>query len=76
MVFNRLKKLPKSVQGRIIKKVEECAENPFRFVKKLKGIDLYSLRVGDYRVILSLESRNLVIFVIEVGHRREIYRNF
>jgi mRNA interferase RelE/StbE len=71
-----LKKLSKDVSKRVIEKVEEISEDPFRYVKKLKGFPLYSLRVGVYRVILSIEAKNLVIFVVEVGHRRKIYRKY
>ena len=71
-----LKKLSKDVSKRVIEKVEEISEDPFRYVKKLKGFPLYSLRVGVYRVILSIEAKNLVIFVVEVDHRRKIYRKY
>jgi mRNA interferase RelE/StbE len=46
------------------------------FVKKLKGFDLYRLRVGDYRVIMSIEKKKIIIFVLDVGHRSVIYRNY
>jgi len=44
-------------------------------IKKLNGSkeDYYRLRIGNYRVIFKKEDKNLVIFVIRIGHRREIY---
>jgi mRNA interferase RelE/StbE len=42
--------------------------------KKLKGFEFYRIRVGDYRIIYSLENRQLVILIIKVAHRREVYR--
>ena len=69
-----LKKLDKKSIKRIIEKVEGIKENPFLYVKKLKGIPLYSLRVGKYRIILSIEFKKLVIFVIEVEHRKKVYK--
>ena len=43
--------------------------------KKLRGADdFYRIRVGDYRVIYQVEHRSLVILVVSVGHRRNIYR--
>jgi len=69
-----LKKLDKKIVKKIIKKVEEIRSNPFFHIKKLKGFPLYSLRIGKYRVILSIEFKNLVIFVIEVEHRKKVYK--
>jgi mRNA interferase RelE/StbE len=74
--LNQLKKLDKSVSKRILENMERIGEDPFRFVKKLKDIKLYSLRVGDYRVILSIEGKELIILVLEIGHRRKIYRKY
>jgi len=74
--LKQLEKLDKALAKRIIDKVESIADDPFSFVKKLKGFDLYRLRVGNYRVIVSIESSKLIIFVLEVGHRSSIYRNY
>jgi mRNA interferase RelE/StbE len=44
--------------------------------KELKGAgDLYRIRVGDYRVIDTVESKRLVVLVVNVGNRRDIYRS-
>ncbi|MFW5987713.1 MAG: type II toxin-antitoxin system RelE family toxin [Methanohalophilus sp.] len=48
-------------------------------VKKFKGSPkspLYSLRIGEYRVILSIDGDQLIVFVIEIGHRRNIYNKY
>jgi len=74
--LHQLKKVDKAAAERIIAKVEAVSEMPFRFVKRLKGFDLYVLRVGDYRIIMSIEQKKMVIFVFEVGHRRYIYRTY
>jgi len=74
--LKQLDKLDKNLSERIIDKVESIVEDPFSFVKKLKGFDLYRLRVGDYRVIMSIERNKLLIFVLEVGHRSAIYRKY
>jgi mRNA interferase RelE/StbE len=74
--LKQLEKLTKNVARRIIEKVESISKNPFMFVKKLKGFDLYRLRVGDYRVIMSIEKKKIIIFVLDVGHRSVIYRNY
>lgn len=71
-----IEKLDKSISKRIIDKLNMIASDPFSFVKKLKGFDLYRLRVGDYRVIMSIESNKMIIFVLEVGHRSVVYRKY
>jgi mRNA interferase RelE/StbE len=60
---------------RIVETLEDIAENPFGTVKRLTGANLFSLRVGDYRVIVSIENRRIVILVIDVGHQSKIYKN-
>ncbi len=68
-----LGKLDKSVARRIIDKLDEIKENPFTYVKRLIGISLYSLRVGDYRVIMSINNNAMLIFGVKIGHRRGVY---
>ncbi len=65
--------LDKAVSARIISKVESIKENPFYFVGQLSGAPLYSLRVGEYRLILDIKKHKMVIFVVKVGHRRNVY---
>ncbi|MGI0134472.1 MAG: type II toxin-antitoxin system RelE family toxin [Candidatus Micrarchaeaceae archaeon] len=43
------------------------------YVKRLVGIPLYSLRVGDYRVLMDIKNRDMLIFVVRVGHRSGAY---
>ncbi len=68
-----LKMLEKSIASRIITKVESISEDPFTYVKRLQGVPLFSLRVGEYRVILDIENTKMVIFVVKLGHRSRIY---
>jgi mRNA interferase RelE/StbE len=51
-------------------------ENPFPpGAKKLHGDEPYArVRVGDYRVIYQVEAHQLIIIVVKIGHRKEIYR--
>jgi mRNA interferase RelE/StbE len=76
IALKQLKKIGKPFDKQIVRKIEKIAENPFIFVKRLKGLPFYSLRVGDYRVIMSIDDKNFVVFVLEVGHRRKIYKKF
>ena len=72
----QLEKLEKEVQLRITSALERIRINPERHAKKLAGSDAYRLRVGDYRVILDIQKNILVILVIKVGHRKNIYNQF
>ena len=71
-----LRNLPKSMVGRIMAVVEHLAEAPFPSgVVKLAGSDhSYRIRVGDYRVIYTVESILLSIQIVRVRHRRDVYR--
>jgi len=62
--LDQLKKLDKNIAKRVMDKVEEITKNPFNFVKKLKQFNLFRLRVGDYRVIMSIENKKMIIFVL------------
>jgi len=70
----QLRKLDRQLAKRIFRKVLELEEDPFRYVTKLVGSPNYRLRVGDHRVILDIQGNCLVILVLKVGHRREIYK--
>jgi mRNA interferase RelE/StbE len=71
-----LRKLSKEIQIRIIRKVDELARNPFPpGTEKLSAANnLWRIRIGDFRVIYSVERKELVVLVLKIGHRREIYR--
>ena len=71
----KLEKLDRQIQKRIIRKLDEIAADPFAMARKLSGVNLYSIRVGDYRVIVSIERKKLVVLVIDLGHRSKIYDN-
>lgn len=68
-------KLPKPVRARIAEQLASLANNPRpNGSVKLKDQNSYRVRVGDYRIIYTIEDKKLVVLVIEVGHRRDIYR--
>jgi mRNA interferase RelE/StbE len=64
-----------SLYRRLITVIQSLAGEPYQG-KKLKGdlADRYSLRVGNYRIIYRIHKDRLIIFVIDIGHRRDIYR--
>jgi mRNA interferase RelE/StbE len=63
------------VAARILARLEGLRTNPRPTdVKKLRGRDGWRIRVGDYRVIYSINDKDLLILVVRVGHRSDIYR--
>jgi mRNA interferase RelE/StbE len=72
----QLRGLPAHVQRRISARVDALVKGPLPpGSKKLVGqTSGYRIRVGDYRVLYELQKDRLVIFVVKVGHRRDIYR--
>jgi mRNA interferase RelE/StbE len=66
-------KLEKTLQERIIYALERIRIRPESFITKLVGDLGYKLRVGDYRIIMDIDKNNLIILVIKVGHRKNIY---
>ena len=70
----QLDKLSTEIQKRIISTLKRCKVRPYPHVKKLVGSKYFRLRMGDYRVILDIIDNELIIHVIELGHRRNIYK--
>jgi len=71
-----LDKVPKDTVTRLIKAIGELAANPFPMGgRKLIGTDrYYRIRVGDLRVIYSVYTERLIIEIVRIGHRKDIYR--
>ena len=61
------------LRNRIISKVEMIKDSPYRFVKHLEGVPLFSLRVGDYRIIMDISSSKMIILVLRIGSRKNVY---
>lgn len=68
-----LKKLERNLQERIISALERCRLRPEAHFEKLVGINSYRLRVGDYRIIADILKDKIIILVIKIGHRKNIY---
>ena len=72
----QFRKLPKSIQQRLAIVINSLASGPRpRGSRRLQGYDdVYRVRSGVYRIIYSIEDKRLLIIVLKVGHRRDIYR--
>ncbi|MFM2168924.1 MAG: mRNA interferase RelE [Verrucomicrobiota bacterium] len=67
--------LDPGLQRRIMSKLETLKANPrSQGAIKLSGSSSWRVRVGDYRIIYDILDQQLIVSVIKVGHRREIYR--
>ncbi|HMJ07726.1 MAG TPA: type II toxin-antitoxin system RelE/ParE family toxin [Pyrinomonadaceae bacterium] len=71
-------RLPVKVRAKTVEALNLLAQNPYSEllkIKKMKGAaDLYRIRLGDYRVLYELRNSRMVVLVIKIGHRSEVYR--
>ena len=76
LALRQLEKLPHDVQKKLAAKIETLRDNPFPAgCKKMEAIaDAWRARVGDYRVVYQVHHRVLLVLVLTVGHRKEVYR--
>lgn len=74
-VTKQISKLPKEYQRAVYESLKSLVENP-QLGKKLedKLQNNYSLRVGVYRIIYEIFKKELIILIVSVGHRKEVYK--
>ena len=71
----QIERLPRDVQSRVLGRIEALAHTPRPpGAIRLTGGDAYRIRVGDYRIIYAVADELLVVLIVKVGHRREVYR--
>lgn len=72
-----LKKISKPDQNRISKAIDNLVENlPNPDTTKMKGNNpFHKIRVGDYRIVYEIQDDILLILIIKIGHRKDIYRH-
>ncbi len=72
--LKQLGKLEHNIKERIIVALERLRIRPESCdTKKLVGMQGYRFRVGDYRIIFDMEKDKLIILVLQIGHRKNIY---
>ena len=69
-----LKKMEKHVALRIIDKLEEVKEDPFRFLEHFEGEDVYKLRIGDYRALIDVDFATMILKVRVLDKRGRVYK--
>ncbi|RJQ54066.1 MAG: type II toxin-antitoxin system RelE/ParE family toxin [Desulfobacteraceae bacterium] len=74
-VWKDLKGIPKRDLQNILKRIDSLSEDPRPFgCEKLTGQDRYRLRQGKYRIIYSIQDKELTVWIVKVGHRKDVYR--
>ena len=66
--------LDRSIARRIYEKVDQLRQNPERYVAKLVSYPYYRLRIGDFGVILDIQSQMLIVLILKVGYRSDVYK--
>lgn len=73
-VWKDLDGVPRADRIRILRRIERLADDPLPpGCKKLSGLERYRIRQGNYRILYSIEHDRLVVVVVKIGHRREVY---
>ena len=72
-----LKKIPKTDRKRIVDKIDNLAKSPPNpDTTKMTGNNpFHKVRVGDYRIVYEIQDDVLLILIVKIGHRKDIYRN-
>jgi len=73
-VLKYLEHLEKKEMLQIYNKIESIKENPLHYIEKLVSVNLWKLRIGDYRAIIKLNRLEQEIAIIDIGHRKNIYK--
>ena len=67
--------LPKQDRRRIVAKIMSLSDDPRPpGCEKLSGHDQYRMRQGNYRILYEIHDLDLVVLIVKVGHRRDVYR--
>ena len=71
-----LQKIPKADQKKIAGKIDSLAQDPPNpDITKMKGNNpFHKIRVGDYRVIYEIQEEVLIILIVKIGHRKDVYK--
>ena len=68
-----LAKISEPFQTKIINKIYSLADDPYYNSKKLVGREAYRIRVGNYKIIYEINNNELIVLVVNIGHRKDIY---
>ena len=71
--LQNLNKLDEQIKKGVWNKLQQCKENPTRFLKPLVQVKGFKLRVGNHRIIIDIKEEIKVLHILKVGHRKNIY---
>ena len=67
--------LPKGDRARVMERIGDLADDPRPpGCEKLSAQERWRIRVGPYRIVYSIQDRELTVWIVRVGHRRDVYR--
>lgn len=67
-------KLNAEMQDRVVAVMKRCRIRPYSYVRKIVDSPHYRLRAGNYRIIVDIKNNKLEIIIIEIDHRKRIYK--
>jgi mRNA interferase RelE/StbE len=74
-VWKELKKIPKADLKKILSRIEQLGTDPRPMgCEKLTDQELYRIRQGNYRIVYTIQDNALTVWVVTVGHRKQVYR--
>lgn len=71
---NYFKKLEKNEKEQIIKKLQRICVQPEKYLIKLINSEFYKLKAGNFRLFIDLQNDKLVVLILEIGKRKNIYK--
>lgn len=76
-VLREMRSFPRSTRRRLWAAIDELRENPFPAgMKNVRGYnDYYRIHVGEYRIVYHVATKNAVITIIKMRHRKDVYRS-
>lgn len=72
-VAKQIDRLPENMRNRIISKLNDVKESPFTYIERLKNSKLYKLRVGHYRILITVLSDKMILHLVKVAKRSKVY---
>ena len=74
LAADEFRKPDKSVRERIARKLRMVTLDPARHLTRLRSVEAFKIRVGDYRAIVDVDWQQRIVYVLSVGHRSTVYR--
>jgi len=74
LAAEEFRRLDKPVRERMARKLRTVALDPARYLTRLRSVEAFKIRVGDYRAIVDVDWRQRIVHVLSVGHRSTVYR--